>query len=226
MNKTVSACLIALSFLLVSQPSFAKNPLKDLASVANHHSAAGVALGNFIVDCHLGGSGNADVRNITVDGHSQLVAHLNATNFTTAIAIVESLDTTQVTLQTPMTFRLVSGTGKWLIVGVEYTPHNSNTPVDVLYVTPDSNAPTITPFPTNPLIDNGDGTFTIPVGTGNSQGARLNVLSFSEVGDHLTCNNHVSNINHLTINNRFIPIDTTAPSASCVNECVIGGDQR
>jgi len=184
--------------------------------------SAPLSLGGFDTLCLPdGGSAAAESRNIVVGSHNQQVVHLQAENFSVASTLVQHLNA-QTTIKQAIYFTLVTGTGDYLTVVVSYIPHGSVNEQTISFLTPNTKLPKTG---AQSLFANGNGQFLIPVDSHNSgQGvpanAKLTKVLFGQLGQERDCTLQISEINHVIINGRAIGIDHSAPSSSCVQNCI------
>jgi hypothetical protein len=229
MRTIVAAGLVALTLCIGSQAVEAKNPAKFGGGVTEqHHSGAstGLLIGDYRTECNGSSQGTAlaDTRNISIsNAHNQQVVHLQAQGTSEADAFLVNLSsqsqhTQTVEILTPITFTVVKGNARLLGVTVGFIPHGSTSQQIVTFVT--SNSKLTGDFL---LVSNGNGNYSVPLGDGLPQGATLTGLEFSEVGNQVDCTKVVSDISHVSVNNRFIGIDGTAAAAFCGSDCEGGG---
>jgi len=235
MKKLIGASLVALSLFACTQPSFAGNFRKHSsttkaatkgATTQSNSGVTGLALGDFATDCEFfetPGSASGSFQTIVdSSNHNQLTVHLKASGGGAAYSSLENPLSTFTIIKTPISFNLVKGNGNFLGVEVTFIPHGSTTESFIDFATPDSKLYNFFDGVV-PMISNGNGSFTIPLNsnvlTGLPQGAQLTGLFFVEFGNPNNCDNKNSNVNHLTINNRPIPLDTTSEAAFCDDGC-------
>jgi hypothetical protein len=191
----------------------------------NHHAGdpSVLSLGSPVAVCisENVGVAVADVRNINVGDHTQTVLHLKAQGETAAEGFVNNLDTAKVQVITPINFTVVQGDAQYLQVIVNWTPLHSSDTGSASFITPDSK---LDPSKSFRLHSNGHGAYAIPLGqNGIPQFATLTLVFFNQNANPNDCTDHASDINHLTINNQFVGIDTTAPAQTCGTSCSPGG---
>lgn len=232
MKKIVAATLVAFGLLASTQASFAGNfkhaaagtQATKGATTQSSHGAQGLLLGTFETDCDFFTSGKAsgDFQTILVNQHNQATVHLKANGGAVAYCDLENTLSTPVTIKTPISFNLVKGNGNYLGVEVLFIPQGSTSESFIDFATPDSKLFNLFDGVV-PLIDNGNGFFTIPLAqnglNGIPQGARLTGLFFAQFANPKSCDNKSSNVNHLTVNNRGVGLDMTSPAAFCDDNC-------
>jgi hypothetical protein len=222
MKKIIAATLAVYGALVATQSVQSRNVAKDSATTQQHHSGDGSVLliGDYTAFCffQFPGAGLADMRNINVNGHTQQVVHLRAQGGgANAQAFVNNLDKVATTITSPISFTVVKGNARRLLTVVKYIPHGETETVSQSFVTPDAIAKEEGELL---LIANGNGSYSIPLGNGGiPQGSQLTYFQFLQLGASDNCNKHVSNINHLQINRRFVGISAD-PSDSCEHNCV------
>ncbi len=225
MKQQFAVGLIALSFLVSPQPSFARLHNGNVNAQTNslhHDNGQGLMLGNYYVDCFLGGPASSSSQNVLDPNtnHNIQVSRISATGFFNfASSSVENLGQNTLML-TPINFLLVDGPIKWFGVAVTYIPHGSSTQVTRGFVVSGSSL-----IGDGFLVPHPGGVFSVPLDdpshnvVGVPAGAELVNVEFDEAVFDNTCITFTNDVSHVQINGRFIPIDVTTPAAFCTGSC-------
>lgn len=209
-NLIASTLSILLSAGILSALPVARAASPHAAPGSGSVSSNTPSLGLFETLCFNDGSATADSRNISIGSHHVQVAHLQSQNTSESAFSIQNLNST--TLKQGIHFTLVYGSGDYLVVTVDYLTHDI-IPGTTSFVTPNSKVPGISPR----LLYNGS-QYYIPA-RNLPANVKLTAVHFVQFAQPQSCDFQTSDINNVLLNSKAVPIDTSAPSSSCVKSC-------
>ncbi len=228
MNRTLSTALTALLMVALAQSAQAKNPLSGQPSEPGNGAGHpnGLNLGHYVVSC-VGGKASVDVRTVDINGRRQMAIHsdvtrqFNSVPETVAGAFLFNGDVSLVNVvyKNPISMQVSGGDGFEVNVLYSTNPNGTN-PVNSFYSLP--NSPLARSSGNFPLISNGHGQYSLPVGNAPGaipKNATILNMAFYNVGNpEALCTPSITDLNELRINGVFVPIRTDG-SQSCGSDC-------